>query len=300
MRKIKNARDRIIDEEDRKAYDKYKTYLSELSIYEEYTQKNSVDKIGGIFRLVSLYKKNGIEVKNRKSLVERFKKFSSTIMRIKQENPDLDLRDIGTQKGRKIVSDVICETQNDKKIKEADLDAVAVIENFSLYVALGQVNENSKDKKSALHEYEISQEKFDRAKASYKKYEKSGIIDLYNHMFKRSNGQLPNNIVHYTAGTLELTPSEARRALSTIQVLKGNDTKNSKIEKFFTVYDVSQVLIDNIMRDPQLTPEEKNRRICELEVAEFERVSKNVEEANRLQHTDKYKITRESDQREIG
>lgn len=300
MRKIKNARDRIMDEEDKKAYDKYKTYLSELDVYDEYTQKNSVDKIGGIFRLASLYKKNGIEVKNKKSLVERFKKFSSTIIAIKQENPEVDLRDIGTQKGRKIVSDIICETQNDKKFKEADLDAVAVIENFSLYVALEQVNEKIKDKESALKEYEISEEEFERAEVSYKKYEKNGIMDVYDSMFKKNNGPLPNKIVHYAAGALELTPSEARRALSTIQVLKGNDTKNNKTEKFFTVYNVSQILIDNIMRDSQLTPEEKNRRICELEVAEFERVSKNVEEANRLQHTDKYKITRESAEKEIS
>ncbi len=85
-----------------------------------------------------------------------------------------------------------------------------------------------------------------------------------------------------------------------MQVLKGNYTKNNDIVKRYTVYNVSQLVIDNIRRDPKLTEEEKNEKLCELELEEYERVSKNVEEANRMQNTDRYRISREDDNREIG
>ena len=54
------------------------------------------------------------------------------------------------------------------------------------------------------------------------------------------------------------------------------------------------------MRDPELTPEEKNMKICEIEVEEAKRVLENVEEANRKQDTDRYKIAREDEERGIG
>ncbi len=189
---------------------------------------------------------------------------------------------------------------NDKKFKPADLEAVAVIENFALCVALGQVDEKTKDRESVLKEYEISEEEFEQAERAYRKYEKTGMMDVYDGMFKRNQGEAPNKIVHYTAGSLEMRPSEARRDLGIVQVLKGNSAKDKFEEKSLVVYSVSQMVIDNIMRDPELTPEEKNMKICELELAEYERVLKNVEEANRKQNTDRYKIARENEAREIG
>ncbi len=108
MKKIKNARDRITDKDVQKAYDKYKNYLLELQVYEAYGDK--ANKIN-IFKLASLYKRNGIDVKNKKELVARFETFCSTIETIKQKNPDVDLKNIRTQEGRNIVSDVIYETR---------------------------------------------------------------------------------------------------------------------------------------------------------------------------------------------
>lgn len=141
MKKIKNIRDKIKDSDVKKAYDKYQMYLLELRVYENYIQENGSDKIN-MFRLLSLYKKSGIEVKDKKNIEKRFKKFSDIVMKSKQKNPDIDLSDISTQENREIVSDIIYETQNDENFKTADLNAVAVIENFSLYVAVGQVNNN--------------------------------------------------------------------------------------------------------------------------------------------------------------
>lgn len=139
MKKIKNIRNKIQDSDVKKAYDKYQIYLLELGIYEKYIKENGSDKIN-MFRLLSLYKKSGIEVKDKKNIEERFRKFSGIIIKSKQKDPDIDLSDISTQENREIVSDIIYETQNDENFKTADLNAVAVIENFSLYVAIGQID----------------------------------------------------------------------------------------------------------------------------------------------------------------
>ncbi len=144
MKKIKNIRNRIQDSDVKKAYDKYQNYLLELAIYEKYIKENGTDKIN-MFRLLSLYKKSGIEVKEKKNIEDRFRKFSDIIMKSKQKNPDIDLSDISTQENREIVSDIIYETQNDENFKTADLNAVAVIENFALYVAIGQVDNKAMD-----------------------------------------------------------------------------------------------------------------------------------------------------------
>ena len=86
-----------------------------------------------------------------------------------------------------------------------------------------------------------------------------------------------------------------------MQVLKGNYTRNNNMEKRYTVYNVSQLVIDNVKRDPRLTEEEKTEKICELQLLEYERVARNVEEANKIQKTDKYRISREDeDNRGIG
>ena len=292
MKPIGNPRNRIKDEQARKAYDQYKTYLAELSIYEEYSQKNALD-IMNPFKLARLYKENGIETKDKKSRAERFRKFSSLVEKMKQKDPDIDLTDIGTHKGREIVSDIIYETQGDKDFKAADLSPVAVVEYFSLYVAVGQVNEGTFDKKTVLQKYDISEEMFDRAQNSYQKYKQTKMTEMFNNHCKRVDRKLPDRIVHYTAGALELRPSEAMNDLKMIDVLKGNYTTQSKAGKAFTVHQVSQLIIDRINQNPYLTTEEKNQRISELEIAEYDRVAKNVDEANRLQKTNKYKVVLE-------
>ena len=144
MKKIKVARERILDWRVQKAYDKYQKYLLELDVYQNYIIQNGSNKIN-MFRLLSLYKKSGIEVKDKKNIESRFREFSDIIEEIKQENPDIDLTDISTQSNRKIVSDIIYQIQNDRNFKTADLDAVAVIENYSLYAAVFEVNNNRID-----------------------------------------------------------------------------------------------------------------------------------------------------------
>lgn len=163
-----------------------------------------------------------------------------------------------------------------------------------------QVREAGMDKDSMLKVYDISEEEFERANNSYEKYKNVGIMKLYNDMYKINKGKLPNKTVHYTAGTLELRPAVARRSLVAMEILEGNVKRENFEGEYRVVYNVSQMIIDNIMRDPELTPEEKNMKICKIELEEAKRVLENVEEANRKQDTDRYRIAREDGEREIG
>lgn len=149
---------------------------------------------------------------------------------------------------------------------------------------------------TVLIKYGLSQEQFEKALESYKKYEKSGMIDSYDKKCKEEEGKYPNRVIHYIAGTLELMPANTKVGLKVIQDLKSS----SRGGKEYKEHKISQLVIDNIMRDPKLTQEEKMERIAELERAEYERVSKIVDEANRKQGTDKYRVEKEEEIREIG
>ena len=82
---------------------------------------------------------------------------------------------------------------------------------------------------------------------------------------------------------------------------KENSARKEFQEKYcVTSYTTSQATIDNIMRDSERTPEEKIKRICELEILEYIKKSDMVEEANQKQHTDRYRVAKEDEEREIG
>lgn len=185
-----------------------------------------------------------------------------------------------------------------------ELETVSVIENFVLCAAVQQVREGGKDKDSILKAYDISEEEFERANTSYEKYKSIGTMHVYNYMHKTEKGKLPNKVVHYVAGTLEVRPSEARKSLVEMEVLKEkkeNSARKEFQEKYcVTSYTTSQATIDNIMRDSERTPEEKIKRICELEILEYIKKSDMVEEANQKQHTDRYRVAKEDEEREIG
>lgn len=185
-----------------------------------------------------------------------------------------------------------------------DLEAVAVIESFLLCGAVQQVRENEIDRNGLLHAYDITEEEFERAESSYEKYQSMGTMQLYNYMYKREKGRLPEQAIHYTAGTLEVRPSVARKSLVAMDVIKEKKKSASRkeFEKKYCVvsYTISQVTIDNIMDDPEQTPEQKIRRITELEVLEYKRKIDMVEEANQKQNTDRYRIAKEEEERAIS
>ncbi len=185
-----------------------------------------------------------------------------------------------------------------------ELEAVSVIENFLLCATVQQVREGKTDQDSMLKVYDISEEEFERANSSYEKYKSIGTMQLYDYIHKREKAKLPDKVVHYVAGTLEVRPSEARKSLVEMEVLKEkkeNSARKEFQEKYcVTSYTTSQATIDNIMRDSERTPEEKIKRICELELLEYIRKSDMVEEANQKQHTDRYRVAKEDEEREIG
>lgn len=318
MKLITFARDKITDPKVLNTYDKYKKYLSELAIYEEYMQDYGLDKINK-FKLKMLYKKSGLEKKKGRDLEYDFRRFGSIIGVLKQKYPDLDLKDISTKRGRTAVSDAIYKTQGEYDIKAADLDAVAIVEKFALYAAVGLVNEGKENKPNALAKYDISEAEFNRAAVSLKKYERSGIMEDFNRRCMRisKDGKTtnpPDAIIHYAAGTLEISPAEAMEDLFMLKILnradyiikqpegeKGEDKSFDPIEpKKRVVYGVSQLVIDNIRRDPKLTEQEKIDKIRRLEEEERKKVMEKIDEANKKQGAKRFVAVKEDDDREVG
>lgn len=271
-------KDRIRDEAVLKACNRYQTYLKELDIYEQYKQE------GGKVNIVKLYQDIGIQ--DKEDIKNRFQKLISTIDHVKKKNPELDLREISTQEGRRTVSDIIYETQDDKEFKASDLSDVAVIENLSLYAAVRDVNEKLKLKDVALVHYDLSEEQFDKAQESFRKYKSSEIMDKFNSRFRNSN-----SIIHYAAAVLEETPINVYEAFKRLGLEKGEFIP--KREKSITAYQISQLVIDNIMRDPKLTTEQKNAKINELQLAEIDKKQRLADERNALKGAKEYKIIME-------
>lgn len=284
MRKVNEnkIKERIRDEDVLKAYNRYQTYLRELDIYDKYKQENMSKK-----DILELYEEAGIE---EKDVLKRFQTLISEINSVKKKNPNIDLRDIRTQTGRQAVSDIIYETQDDKDFKPSDLSDVAVIENLSLYAAVRDVNERLKLKEVALVHYDIGEEEFDRAQATVTEYKKSGAIDKFN-AFKDSS-----SIVHYAAATLEETPVNVYEAFKRLGLEKGEFTP--KREKVVEAYRISQLVIDNIMRDPKLTLEQKQAKVKELQQAEINKKQELANESNTKKGGKVYKVIVEDNEPE--
>lgn len=287
MKKIKDVREKIQDKEVKKIFDKYEAYMDELDIYERYTEENPSGRIYK-YKLARLYREKEIEFGSKKALEERFKKFSSNVEKVKQENEGIDLHDIRTQKNRETISELINQTQKGREVKIADLDPIAIIEDFSLCVAIGSVEEKKMSVQEALEKFQITEEEFVAAQNSYKEYEQSGMMENYNNRMKEKGK--PKPIIHYTAGCLELTPAQARNDLAMIGVLKGEEFVKRKtvIEKYCDV-EVSQAVIDTIMMNPNLTLEQKEERIQQEREKLRRPIEKLVKETN-LRSQNEYKI----------
>lgn len=289
MKKIKNVRDRIQDNEVKKVFDKYKSYTEELDIYEQYNEENPSGRIYR-YKLARLYRENEVEFGSKKALEERFLNFGSKVEQVNQENEGIDLHDIRTQKNRDVISTLMSRTQKGKEVKSADLDPIAIIENYALCAAVREVDEKRMSVKEALDYFEITEEEFVAARKSYKEYEQSGMIEYYNNDMKKRGKEEPNSIVHYTAGCLEVTPAQARNDLAMIEILKNESFKKRKdiIEKTCDI-EISQAVVDRIMKDPNLTPEEKQEKIQQEIEKQKRPMEKLVKEAN-IKGQNEYRI----------
>lgn len=266
MKKIKDVRERIQDNEVKKVFDRYEAYTKELDIYEQYYQEISSGRIYR-YKLARLYREKEIEFGSKKALEERFRDFVSSVEKVKQENEGIDLHDIRTQENRDTISTLISQTQKGKEIKSADLDPIAIIEDYVLCAVIREVDEKRMSVQEALDRFGITEEEFIEAQNSYKEYEQSGMIEYYNSEQKEG---APNSIVHYTAGCLEITPAQARNDLAMIGVLKEKFVKRKKvIEKCYDDVEVSQAVIDRINKMPialeekQLLIEQEKEKIRE-------------------------------------
>lgn len=278
---------RITDENVLDAYSKYETYLKELNVVEEVEKLEK--KLTGR-KLMQFYKENHLDLKNCQ---QRFRKIFGQIKEIKKENPDIDLRDISTSEGREIVSGIIAETQDDQDFKTADLLDVAMAENLPLYVALEKYNEKKESKEMVLVHYDLSEQQFDALQERYETYKEKGIVEKFNQMCKKTDGNIPSKFVNYAAAALDERPVNALEALRRIGIVeKEKDieiTKNIKFYSFGKAYEQLLAKKENITDKFEL-----QRRMNEIETEAY---LKTVERLKKLVNTEregeKLTITRE-------
>ncbi len=276
MKKM-NIKDRIQDEETKKAYENYDTYLKELDIYTEYRAKIMNSEKINVFQLKSMFKRAGITVGSNKEMVAGFKKFISLAERARKANPEIDFKDISTQKGRKIVSDIIRESQNESEFKEVDLLDVALAENAALYTALEFYNEKKVPKEEFLEEYELTEEEFDNAQGNYEKFIKSGIIEPFNEMYKRVDGGKPPVTVAYAAAVVNDRPVNTLEGLKRIGTIESDRTL-VKYCKEVEIEGISEAVKDLIRKNPKFK-DDPDKEISRLENIEYE---KRINHAKRL------------------
>lgn len=266
---------RIEDEQVKEAYQKYETYLSELSILDEVASRGKSQKVN-MFQLYGMYKKNGFDPKTKKEMLDKFKNFSSSISEAKKEHPGADLRDITTKEGRTMISGIISKTQGAKDFKPADLLDVALAENVALYAALKNYNEKVETKEAVLVHYDLDEQQFDKMQEKYQNFKKSGMMEPFTEMCEKVDGQKPSTTIAYAAAVVEDRPVNTMEALRRIGVIE-QDKELAKYSKEIELDGVSELVKDLIRRDPnEKDPEGK---ISELENAAY---AKRMEHAKRL------------------
>ena len=115
-------------------------------------------------------------------------------------------------------------------------------------------------------------------------------MEKFNGMFK------VDSIVHYAAASLEETPVNVYEAFKRLGLEKTEEYTPKK-QKFLQAYPASQLSIDLIMKNPKLTPQQKNEKINDIQLAEIDKKRSLAMEANAKQGTQKYKVVMEDDGR---
>lgn len=276
MKKM-NIKGRIQDEDTKKAYESYETYLKELEIYTEYRARIMNSEQINTFQLKNMFKRAGITFESTKEMIAGFKKFISVAERARKADPKIDFKDISTQKGRRVVSDIIRESQNKSEFKEVDLLDVALAENAALYTALEFYNEEKVPKAELLEEYELTEEEFDKAQGKYENLKKSGIMEPFNDMYKRVDTGNPPVTVGYAAAVVNDRPVNTLEGLKRIGTIE-SDKKLVKYCKQVEIEGISEAVKDLIRKNPKFR-DDPDKEISRLENIEYE---KKINHAKRL------------------
>lgn len=250
MKQIKNIEDKLKHDSGRlKAYKKYQKYEAMLKQYEQ----SGIEIVRNV-KLPFRYAKK-IAQKNDFTF-EEYELFCDRIEQLRKENPDIELNDLASQKGRNVIGDIISVSQQDDKFKVADLDGVAVLKYFYLCNEVNNARGKGNDSvKQVLNNNGISVSDTCRKLQNYKNNKRGEL-------YERNRRVNAESIVHLTAAMLEIGPGEVESSLNAFK--KPEDKyyetefdKNIKIKE----EEVSKAVLDSIIMNDKLTDDQKKEMI---------------------------------------
>lgn len=258
MKEIKDVRKKFGNDSRRvKAYEKYEKYEKMLKAYNEGIKL--VPSTRNPFRTAGkIAQKAGFDP-------EEYERFCNEVDKILKKDPETNLNDLSSQKGRSVIGDIIAISQADDNFKNADLDSVAVAKYF--YVC------NEMNKARGKSEFAVEQVLKDNGISvqetakKFKNYQRNDRKGLY----ERNRKSKAQDIVHITAAFLEIGPGEAESSLSAFNKIESKyyETEFDRSIKI-RQDEVSKAVLDAIIMNDKLTDSQKKERID----AEYNKIAK--------------------------
>ncbi len=251
MKEIENAKETLnCDGKRKEAYEKYEKHDAMFKLYSNSSGIELVRNLKNPFKYAEkMLEKNNITF-------EEYVAFCEKADKLKEKNPDIKLNDLLTPDGRKVIGEMIAESQFDKKFKPEELEGVAVVKYYGLYQAVEETQGKSNSEIiKILKDYQVP-------------------IGMYDSANKRVQNDPSASIdkTHMVASILGINPEEAKYNLVMFGLVEGkmlsDFDKKIKVDQDYLYskvdYDLikrSEERISIIENDIRLTDFEKSALI---------------------------------------
>lgn len=231
MKEIENAKEILkCDGKRREAYEKYEKHEAMFKLY---SNSNGIELVRN---LKNPFRYAGKILEKSNVTFEEYATFCEKADKLKEENPDIKLNDLLTPEGRKVIGEMIAESQFDKKFKSDELEGVAVAKYYGLYQAVEETQgKNNSEIIKILKDYQVP----------------IGIYDSANKKMQNDpNASIDKS--HMVASILGIDPEEAKYNLIIFGLVEGKEL--SKFDKEIKVdqdYLYSKVDYDLIKRSEE-------------------------------------------------
>lgn len=251
MKEIENAKEKLNCDGKRK--DAYEKYEKHEAMFKLYTNSGGIELVRNLknpFRYAAkILEKSNVTF-------EEYATFCEKADKLKEENPDIKLNDLLTPEGRKVIGEMITESQFDKKFEPDELEGVAVAKYYGLYQAVEETQgKNNSEIIKILKDYQVP-------------------IEMYNNANKKvqNDPSASSDKTHMVASILRISPEEAEYNLVIFGLVEGKELsefdKKIKVDQDYLYskvdYDLikrSKERISIIENDIRLTDFEKNALI---------------------------------------
>lgn len=187
--------------------------------------------------------------------------FCEKVDKLLEENPEINLNDLSCQEGRTVIGNIISDISPNHDFKVADLESVAIAKYYGLCEAIYETQgKNPTEVIKVLQNKRVPIPLFENSCKKIEDYEKNHRRELYDRCRKEKSP----DIVHVTAGALEIGPGEAEDCLVAFEKIEGIPYENDFDKRIkIKPEQVSKAVLDRIIMDDRLTDEEKKHLIDE-------------------------------------